>query len=214
MSDRSSPSMRGRHLLYKAGTKKVIDWLLCTAGALRDIAHILDTPQKKSNSTAKARDMLTLARTITPANANAPLAIAELPFNVIEPQQRRCSKRIALFLQILENVHEQLIAIQAPAKCGSTRARSQETKSSAKTLESELNGIFAQLEVEEPSITPPGSAPSPNRRATTLETTNVVLEDGAEDRLLRSGVTAKTFVTCVVTCKTCGNNSHQARSAF
>ncbi|EME79336.1 uncharacterized protein MYCFIDRAFT_79567 [Pseudocercospora fijiensis CIRAD86] len=195
MSDSSRPSVRGRHLLYKAGTKKIVDWLLRTASTLRDIAHILDTPQKKSKSTIKARDLMSLAKIITSADATVPLAIVELLVKVIEGRKAcavfyasQHSSDVAannshlFFIQILEDVHKQLAALRAPpAKCEFPQARSQETKSSAKSLESELSNIFARLEVEEPSATPLGSAPSPNQKATTPESTNVVLEDDAQD---------------------------------
>jgi hypothetical protein len=82
----------GRYQLYKQGTRKIVDWLLQTAGRFINTSPFLLPDKKKDRSSIKARALVALAEAIVSAQRTSvsPLitaTIIELVWEVIEGRQ-------------------------------------------------------------------------------------------------------------------------------
>ncbi|KAF7198658.1 hypothetical protein HII31_00397 [Pseudocercospora fuligena] len=208
MADESAPSLRGRHLLYKAGTKKIVDWLSATAASLRDITHILSTQnvppvptstkttesREKKSYTIKSHDLISLARIITSSAGTAPSAIVKLLEKVIEGRKacalfyaeqsdsdEAANRSHLFFIQVLETVHQLLVSVRSPDSPKPSKANVKSVHRGVNSVEGDMTNIFACLEMEVPSATPLGSAPEPRSVIAKQHLNQVDLEPDQQD---------------------------------
>lgn len=170
----------GRYRLYKEGTNKLVAWMAKTASRCCDVSNIVTsiTAAAKLHGTSasikvRTRELIALARAI--ANARSPI---ELPASVLQicadviaglgscaewyaaqaiqddTKLAEQNRTHAFFIDTLRMVHEILSSCKQAEMPGKPANATKASKKKAKAATSELENLFAHLEVEEPSMSP------------------------------------------------------------
>lgn len=198
----TEPCQLGRYQLYKQGTKKIVDWLIQTAGRSVDISPFLLPDKTKTCNKIKPRALVALAEAIvsaqrTSASPLITVTIIELVWEVIEGRQasaewyaiqpaasteaESANDTHKFFIGVLRDVHRILTSNQPPEIPDLAKDRLKAKKPARKNLENDLNNLFLKLELEEPSDSPLGHAPpsqsvrsrpDPSPTEVTLDTEN------------------------------------------
>ncbi|KAK4499194.1 hypothetical protein PRZ48_009707 [Zasmidium cellare] len=165
----------GRQILYKASTKRFLEWLVQTAERCTTAQTLTAAAPSRSTKRITTRDIISFAEAISTSSALVPAAIIRLLEEVIEGRQA-CADWYALqpltkdlaeeneshafFIGVLRQVLGLLSEIAQP-ECRSnkeTKPSSKKQKKSLNDLGCDFNNLFAQLELEEPSDEPLGQA--------------------------------------------------------
>lgn len=169
----------GRYELYKAGTKKIVDWLTRNASRYIDISPFVTVGKSSTTSKISARALVSLAEVIVsthrtsnplPTGITTTSTITKLIREVIDGRQASAdwyatqptsdeaelgNEAHRFFIEILREIHSLLISVQQPKK---TASDSHSNSSTSKNAEQDINNLFSQLELEEPSASPLGNA--------------------------------------------------------
>lgn len=167
----------GRYQLYKAGTKKIVEWLIRTASHFADISPLLVAGKSNTSSRINARALVSLAEIIVSAHSVPHCLSAgfEITSTVIELVQKVIDGRQAsadwyanqpasdeaeteneahqFFIETLRKVHCLLTSVQVQKFPGIAK------KKSTPRASADMNNLFSKLELEEPSDLPLGSTP-------------------------------------------------------
>lgn len=195
----------GRYQLYKAGTKKIVEWLVGTASRCADISSLHNAGISKTTSNIEARALVSLAKIIVAAHRtpSCPLTgivvtptIVLLLQKVIDGRQASAdwyatqpasdeavsgNKSHQFFINILREVHCLLESVQQLVKSGVRRIDSTSKSCCGENLERNMNNLFAALDLEEPSEPTLGDTPPSPRQTPKIRTTppNITLDQEA-----------------------------------
>lgn len=182
----SEGNLSNRYRAYKAGTQKVVDFLAQTARKARDVTQILpslkaaNTAAKQAQSNKRAtppdstihittNQLLSLAQVIVDAALPIPDEILRTIRTVIEGREHCAELYKSMHGQssLSDGTHQHFIKVLKDifrllekSKAASTSTKSSDA-ANATTLSTEsLGNMFELLEIDEPSSTALGSAPS------------------------------------------------------
>lgn len=194
----------GRYELYKAGTKKIVDWLTLNASRCVDISQFI-TCRKAKTRNIKVRSLISLAEAIVLAHRSSdPPAtdvvvtstIVRLVREVIAGRQASAewyamqptsaeavelNEQHTFFIGVLQKVHDLLISIQQPREFRSEKEKAGEENTTNQKPNRDFENLFSQLALEEPSQSPLGNAPEPVSRLKSA-TVTIDLDDGENDK--------------------------------